>query len=290
MLKDIIVDLIKDTWLMLPLLYVSYLIIEHFERKETDDSWFFGLQKYGPLIGAAIGLIPQCGFSIVGTLLFLNNNITIGTLLSIYIATSDEMIPVLIAHTSMYGDMFRILAIKFIVGVLVGYITDLIFPSKLLLFKDMEEEPEDEGEEYEEEPQGNSCPCCYTQYPIWISALLRSLKIYAFIVVVTFILNTLVALGGEKFLSNLLMSNTIFQPIIATLIGFIPNCVASVILTELYISKSISFASLTAGLISNAGLGIMCLIQYGATRKQLIRVVSILALTAITTGIILSII
>ncbi|MCF0114554.1 MAG: arsenic efflux protein [Erysipelotrichaceae bacterium] len=286
---DLVIDMFKDTLLMLPLLYVSYLVIEYFERKGTSDSFFFSLQKYGPLIGALIGIIPQCGFSIIGSILFLQNNITLGTLISIFIATSDEMIPVLIAHTNLYNSMLLILGIKIVVGMGVGYLVDMIFGKKIILFSEMEDEAEEEEENSDEE-QGTSCPCCYPQYPIYISALLRSLKVYAFIAVITLVLNMIVSFGGEVFLSNILLKGSIFQPIIATIIGFIPNCIASVILTELYVQQSISLASLVAGLISNAGLGVLCLIQYGASKDQLIKVISILFLTGSITGIIMSLI
>lgn len=287
---EIIVDVLKDTILMLPLLYVSYLVIEHFERKETDDSIFFSLQKYGPLIGSLLGIIPQCGFSIIGSILFLQNNITLGTLLSIFIATSDELIPVLIAHTNLYSSMLSILAIKIIVGMLVGYLVDAILGKKIILFSEMEDEVEEETEENTEEDPGNSCPCCYPQYPSYISAGIRALKVFGFILGVTFLLNIIVSFGGEHILSTVLLKGSIFQPIIATIIGFIPNCIASVILTELFIQNSISFASLVAGLISNAGLGILCLIQYGATKKQLTQVITILFASGAITGIILSLI
>ena len=175
---DILLDAIHDTWTMLPLLYITYIILEIFERKNTqDDRLFFGLQKLGPILGALVGLIPQCGFSILAAMLFVQNNITLGTLVSVMIATSDEAIPILISNPKLYSSLLGILGLKLIIAILVGLFTDhvLFRHQKILHFEDMDDEDEDmDDEEYEEESSGSGCPCCYPEYPIWLSALLRS--------------------------------------------------------------------------------------------------------------------
>lgn len=280
----------EDTWLMLPLLFLSYLVIEHFERKGSDDDKVFrSLQKYGPLVGAFIGVIPQCGFSIIAAMLFLNRNITLGTLIAVFIATSDEAIPILLANPSLYNSMFYIIVIKILLAIVVGYVVDkIIYPKqKLILFADMEEE---EDFEDEEEEGGNACPCCYIQYPLPVSALLRSLKIYVFLFVTTFVLTFMIESIGEETLSALLLQNSIFQPIIASLFGFIPNCAASVVLTQLYVAKQVSFASLISGLVTNAGMGLVVLIRYQAQKRDLVRVFTILLVSAISIGIVLQIV
>ena len=115
----------EDIWVMIPLLYLAYLVIEYFERRESnDDKLFFQLQKYGPLVGSLVGIVPQCGFSIIAAMLYMNRNITLGTLLSVFIATSDEAIPILLANPSVYSSIFGILALKVIVGIVVGYVVD----------------------------------------------------------------------------------------------------------------------------------------------------------------------
>ena len=120
---DIILDTIHDTWAMLPLLYVTYCVLEVFERKNTqDDKLFFGLQRLGPILGALVGLIPQCGFSILAAMLFVQNNITLGTLVSVMIATSDEAIPILISNPKMYSSLLGILGLKLVIAIIVGSI------------------------------------------------------------------------------------------------------------------------------------------------------------------------
>ena len=211
---DIILDTIHDTWAMLPLLYITYCILEVFERKNTqDDKLFFGLQRLGPILGALVGLIPQCGFSILAAMLFVQNNITLGTLVSVMIATSDEAIPILISNPKMYSSLLGILGLKLVIAIVVGLFTDhvLFRNQKILRFEDMEEEDYDDEEYEEEESSGSSCPCCYPEYPLWISALLRSLKIYVFIFITSFVLTLLMELIGEKTLSMILLHTTLYS-------------------------------------------------------------------------------
>lgn len=283
---DTVLDTIHDTGAMLPLLYITYIVLEIFERKNTqDDRLFFGLQKLGPILGAFVGLIPQCGFSILAAMLFVQNNITLGTLISVMIATSDEAIPILISNPKMYSSLLGILGFKLAIAILVGLFTDhvLFRHQKILHFEDMEEE-DDDDEEYEEET-GSSCPCCYPEYPMWISALLRSLKIYVFIFITSFVLTLLMQWIGDETLSTILLHNNLFQPIIAALFGFIPNCAATVVLTQLYTAGELSFGSLLAGLITNAGLGLIVMIRYEARKRDIFRVISILFVTGVLIGI-----
>lgn len=275
---------LHDVWMMIPLLYISYLVIEYFERRENNDDFLFRkLQQYGPFVGAIVGIFPQCGFSILAAMLYLNRNITLGTLLSVFIATSDEAIPVLIANPELYTSIGKILVIKIFVAMVVGYIVDkIVYPKqKLVMFSDEVIEDDEEG--------GTACPCCYVEYPMWISALLRTLKIFGFILITTFILNILVHEISEETLSKVLLTNSIWQPILASFFGLIPNCVASVVLTQLYVANQVSFASLIAGLITNAGLGIVVLIRYGNNKKQTLKVIGWLVITAWIVGIVLSI-
>ena len=284
---DTILDTIHDTGAMLPLLYITYIVLEFFERKNTqDDRLFFGLQKLGPILGAFVGLIPQCGFSILAAMLFVQNNITLGTLISVMIATSDEAIPILISNPKMYTSLLGILGLKFIIAILVGLFTDhvLFRHQKILHFEDMEEE-DDADEEYEEEESGSSCPCCYPEYPMWLSALLRSLKIYIFIFITSFVLTLLMQWIGDNTLSTILLHDNLFQPIIAALFGFIPNCAATVVLTQLFTAGELSFGSLLAGLVTNAGLGLIVMIRYEARKRDIFRVVSILFVTGVLVGI-----
>lgn len=278
----------EDTWAMLPLLFIAYLIIERVERRQTDDSpLFFALQKYGPLVGALIGLIPQCGFSILAGMLFMQNNITLGTMLAVFIATSDEAVPIMLSHPDLYGSLAVILVLKFITAVIVGYAVDAIFGRKIIRFEDMPEEEEEEEFQEDDEASMGSCPCCYPDLPIWKSALLRTLKIYAWVFGVTVIFTALVHWIGEEALGKVLLTGSAWQPFAASLFGFIPNCAATVVLTELYTLGKLSFGSLFGGLVTNAGLGPLVLIQFHASKKSILRVFGILLLTGTAAGMLL---
>lgn len=296
MIIDILKDTIHDTWLMLPLLYITYCILEVFERRQsdaTDEKIFFALQRVGPIIGALVGLIPQCGFSVLAAMLFLQRNITLGTLIAVMIATSDEAIPILLSKPELYGTLVFLLISKFIFAVIVGYIVDFILgkKQKIIRFEDMEEEDEDiDDEEYtEEESQSASsgCGCCYPDLPLPVSAFYRTIRIFIFLFITSLILTTIFECFGEDSLKTILLNNNIFQPVLSSIFGFIPNCAATVVLAELFSTGNISLGSLFAGLCTNSGLALLLLIRYGERKKYLFRIIIILLISASLIGILM---
>lgn len=288
---ELILDTIHDTWLMLPLLYITYCILEVFERRQSDESdekIFFALQRIGPFIGALIGLIPQCGFSVLAAMLFLQRNITLGTLVAVMIATSDEAVPILLSNPELYRTLGFLLLAKFIVALIVGYLVDFLFRNrqKIIRFEDMEEEEYDEEEESEEtQSSQGGCSCCYPDLPLPVSALYRTIRIFIFLFITTFMLGAIMKVCGPDTLKHILLSNSFFQPVLAALVGFIPNCAATVILAQLYATGSISLGSLFAGLCTNSGLALLLLIRYGERKRYLARVIGILFITATIVGI-----
>lgn len=268
---DMLKETIQDTALMLPILFITYICIEYYEANATNQKDIFTkLQRFAPILGAMLGTIPQCGFSIIASMLFLERKITLGTLLSVFIATSDEALPILLTTPSMFPSLFAIIVGKIILAIFVGYIVDYFYQPNyqgVATVFDNEEE-----------------------HSIIISALIRTLKIYAFIFIISFLLNLLIESIGQDTLAKLLWSNSIFQPILAALFGFIPNCIASVLLSQLYIAGSVSFASLFAGLTTNAGLGLLILYRYHLDKKILLLVISILFISAIIVGTILTLV
>lgn len=277
---------LEDTWMMFPFLLITYMILEVFERRNNnrDEKIFFGLQKYGPLVGAIVGLLPQCGFSILAAMLFVQRNVTLGSLLAVMIATSDEAIPILLSNPSLYSTLGLLLVLKFVIAVVIGYFVDHVLyrHQKVVYFEDMEEEPEQE--DFEEEQDGSACPCCYPEYPIYISALIRSLKIFVFIFATSFVLTLLIEWIGEENLSTILLSKSFLQPILAAIFGFIPNCAATVVLSQLYMTGQLQFGSLLAGLITNAGLGLVVLIRYNENKKMVFLIIAILLIVAVLFG------
>lgn len=259
---EILIDTIKDTYLIIPILFIMYLCLEYLEHKNEKKSYDHYLSQYGPIFGALLGIIPQCGFGVLASLLFIENKITLGTLISVFIATSDEAIPLLITNPSMYSSLIYMIAFKFILAIVVGYIVDMIFKK----------------EHYH---QGYKDKHHDHEHSIVVEAIVRTLKIYSFIFIVNFALSWMIETLGEERLSYILMDNSIMQPVISSLFGFIPNCAASVILTQLYMNQALSFASLLGGLITNAGLGILALIQHKVDIKVILKICSILLITSL---------
>lgn len=283
---DTLFDALNDTWAMIPLMFIAYLIIEHFERKPSnDDSMFWNLQKYGPLFGALLGLLPQCGFAILAAMLFVQKNITLGTMIAVFIACSDEAVPVLISEPQLLPSLAVLLICKFVIAVVAGWIIDhVIFPhQKIRWFSDMPDEEEVEEEEDDGEDMA-ACPCCYPQYPIWLSAFLRTIKIYIYVFLTAFVLTLILNFIPESQLESVLLTGTFWQPLVAALFGFIPNCAATVVLCQLYSAGALSFASLLAGLVTNAGMGLVVLFQYSEKKSVLLKVMGLLLGAALISG------
>lgn len=264
---DIIIDTIKDTYTMIPILFIMYVFLEYIEQKENNHYQKY-LITYGPLLGALLGIIPQCGFGVIASLLFLEKKITLGTLISVFIATSDEAIPVLLTYPQLYSSLIAILCIKMIAGMIIGYLVDYLFPHIHFTFHQSNEKHDH-------------------HHSIPLEALIRALKIYAFIFITNVLLSLLIETIGEQQLSNILLQKSILQPAMSALFGFIPNCASSVILTQLYIKNILSFSSLIAGLITNAGLGLLILIKHRLDSKTLCLICFILFISAITVNLII---
>lgn len=283
---DTLFDSLNDTWAMIPLMFIAYLIIEHFERKPSkDDSMFWNLQKYGPLFGALLGLLPQCGFAILAAMLFVQKNITLGTMIAVFVACSDEAIPVLLSEPQLFSSLMVLLVCKFVIAVVFGWVIDhILFPhQKIRWFSEMPEEEEDEEMQDDDEDLA-ACPCCYPQYPIWLSAFLRTLKIYVYVFLTAFVLTLILNFIPESQLQAVLLTGTWWQPLVSALFGFIPNCAATVVLCQLFAAGTLSFASLLAGLITNAGMGLVVLFQYSEKKTVLFKVMGLLLGIALIAG------
>ena len=270
---------LKDMFPMLPFLFLTYLLMEFIEHKNNDrfEKILINARKLGPIIGSLLGIIPQCGFSVIASGLYMNKSITLGTLLSVFIATSDEAIPILISRPEQLSTLTAIIIIKIILGIVVGYIVDFLINQHHL--KD-NHSLHDIHEECEEEKHGHG---------IVYLAFIHTVKIFIFIFVVNLLLTYFIEVVGEDTLSYILVNGSFLQPILAAITGFIPNCASSVILSQLYLDHVLSFGALTAGLITSAGLGLLVLLKMYDNKKDILRIVGILFAVASLTGIILQI-
>ena len=278
-------DAICDSAHLLPFLFVIFVFIELFERfyshKIKDLS--NGSKKFGPLIGAVLAGLPQCGFSVIATPLYINKVITRGTLIAIYISTSDEAIPILLSNPKQISVVLPLLLIKIAFGIFAGYLVDLLLPQKEELSENTHiEDVDDIG-------------CCshhvthFRKRELFYHPLKHTFNIFIMILVISLGLNFCFDAFGNDVLNKLLLNNSIFQPVIAAVIGLIPNCAVSVLITMLYIGGVLSFASVIAGLSSGAGLGLIVLLKRNPNFKDSLKIIGILLCFSILIGIILSI-
>ena len=274
-LKDTVIDSIK----LLPFLFIAYLIMEYIEHKISEKSKekIKKSGKFGPAIGSLFGIFPQCGFSVVATNLYAARIITLGTLIAVYLSTSDEMLPILISKAVPINIIIGILAVKFVIGMIYGFLIDL-FLRTLKKGKVQEEKIVDLCEEEH----------CHCENGIVKSALKHTINVFIYIFILTLIINIIVGFVGEDTLKNFMTQTSIFEPIIASLIGLIPNCASSVIITELYLSGIISFGSLIAGLLVGAGAGLLMLFRINKNVKENIKIVTLLFFLGAVTGIIIN--
>lgn len=278
-MKEVIFDALLDTIKLIPFLFIAFLIIEIIEHKISNKSKkvITKSKKYGPVLGALLGALPQCGFSVMATNLYVTRIISLGTLISIYLSTSDEMLPILISEKAPFNLIFKIILIKVLLGIIYGILIDILFNR---IFRRKEKE---NFEICDKEH-------CHCEEHILLSALKHTIKIAIFILATTFIINIFFHFVGEEYLSKILLKNTILGPLITCLIGLVPNCGASVIITELYLNNSISLAALISGLLSSSGTALLVLFKSNKNIKENIFILSLLYLIGVFTGIILELI
>ncbi len=269
-----------DTIKLLPFLFIAYLVMEYIEHKISNKAKekIKKSGKFGPAIGSFLGIFPQCGFSVAATNFYATRIITLGTLIAVYLSTSDEMLPILISNAVPANIIITILAIKFAIGMIYGFIIDLI-----INIKNKNKNPEEKIMDLCEEEH------CHCENGIVKSAIKHTINVYIYIFILTFLITLIVEIVGEDTLKEVIQSASIFEPIIASLIGLIPNCASSVIITELYLSEIISFGSLIAGLLVNAGTGLLMLFRINKNIKENVLIVILLFALGAITGIIMNI-
>ncbi len=274
-LAEWIADAIADSLIILPFLFVIFVFIELFEHYYSDKVKRFVRysEASGPVLGSLVSIIPQCGFSVIASTLFVRRYISMGTLIAIYLATSDEALPVLIAHPDKYKYIIPVIAIKLLVAIPAGYLIDKIYKPVLRDVKAPEKSEE-----------GAECVGRPSKREVAWHSLKHTFEIFIFILIITLILNFI--FDGNKivdFYQNGVLTLKYVQPIITAFIGLIPNCAVSVAITVLMLKGTITFGAAMAGLLSNGGLGLLVLLRGGRLKNNL-RIVIILLLISIICG------
>ena len=263
-----------DSLKILPFLFITFIIIELLEHRYNNKVMCLVKKsgKYGPVIGSALGIIPQCGFSVVATNLYVTRVISIGTLFSIYLSTSDEMLPILLGKNVDFSIILMILGIKFVTGICFGFIIDYFFVNKrnkvLLNYDFCEEE---------------HCDC---EHGILKSSIKHTIKIFIFLLIASFFVNVLFEYTNDNFLSKIFMKNSIFGSFVGSLIGLIPNCGASVVLTDLFVKGAISIGTLISGLLTGSGVAILILCKSNKNIKENINILILLYSIGVFVGMI----
>ena len=275
---DVIIDTIIDSIKLIPFLFVAFLIIELFEHKfdEKIKNIILKTRKIGPVIGSMFGIIPQCGFSVLATNFYITRVISIGTLVSIYLSTSDEMLPIMLSEGVKGSTIFGILLIKFICGIIFGFIIDTLVRIKNNKIKYNYHLCEEDH-----------CDC---EHGIFKSVLKHTLNTITFIFLISLILNTMFQYIGEDLISKIFMKNNIFGPFIGAIIGLIPNCGASVIITELFLKGAINLGTCIAGLLTGSGVALLLLIRSNKNIKENVFIISTLYLIGVLVGIFIELI
>ena len=274
-IEDTLVDAIK----LIPFLFIAYLIMEYIEHKTSQKSreTIKKSGKFGPLIGSFLGIFPQCGFSVVATNFYAGRVITLGTLISVYLTTSDEMIPIMISEAVPLWTILKILFVKLVIGIVAGFVIDFVL--RLI----------NKNKKIEEENIVDLCEHdhCHCEKGILKSSIHHTLSIFVFILIVTFIINTAIYFIGEENISNILLNKPIFGPIVSSLIGLIPNCASSVIITNMYLKNVINVGTMIAGLLVNAGVGLVVLFKTNKKIKENIAIICLLYIVGVISGIVL---
>lgn len=280
---DVFIDSLLDSLKIVLVVFIFNIIFSFFESKLS--SLLEKNKKLSPILGALFGVIPQCGFSVVASDLYLKKHISIGTIIAIFIACNDEALPILFTATDKILQVIVIILSKFILGFIIGYLVDLIFSNNKKEVKDHYKDCHHEKEIHH--------GCCHHEidnekesglHSHLLHPLIHSLKIFVYIFIINMVFASLIYFIGEDNIILFLTKNRYLSPLLATLIGLIPNCASSVLIANLFVLDALPFGACLAGLIVNAGLGTIYLLKDKNHRKDTIIILSVLISTGLIFG------
>ncbi len=326
LLQHVIEHTLEHSISIVPFLLLTYLAMEYIEHKAEDkvQSAIKKAGSFGPVVGAVLGAVPQCGFSTAASNFYAGRVITLGTLMAIYLSTSDEMLPILLSNQVGAAVIFKLLGIKIVIGMAAGLLIDAVMRGrhkKVLegsgnCKQDAHDHHSHDHHEHEhvhdhehhshghdhdhnhhshEDHHHNNTPIhelceqenCHCERGIFVSAVIHTVKIFLYILVITFVLNLVIELVGEETLTGLLMNRPVLGPLLAGVVGLIPNCASSVVITQLFLSGTLGLGSMMAGLLVNAGVGVLVLFRVNRHRKENLTIVGMLYVIGVIAGIVL---
>lgn len=289
MIIDVCLDALLDTVKLVPFLFATYLLMEYLEHKtkETSKKIIKKAGRFGPLIGGTAGAFPQCGFSAAAASFYAGGVISVGTLLAIFLSTSDEMLPIFLSEAVPASVILKIVGLKAAIGAASGFLIDILWKTGSKKRKIYDEHHHKHREHHEKDIhdlcEKQHCHC--EEGSILKSAFLHTMQIVVFIFLVSAAIGFLVEIIGQDNLGAIISSKPVFGVMLAALIGMIPNCAASVIITQLYLGGILGAGQMIAGLLAGAGVGILVLCKTNKGAKENLGIISILYATSVIWGI-----
>ena len=281
LILDALKDTLKDTASLLPFLFLTYIVMEWLERKTEDSSveMLSHIGKLGPVVGSAVGVIPQCGFSAAAASLFSGGVISVGTLLAVFLSTSDEMVPIFISYAVSPSVIGKIILAKFIIALITGLAADAMVRLIHYTFRT--------HKHIHDLCEQDNCGCEEEEGGIIHSALVHTAKITVFIFIISFVIAMLVELIGTHDIAAFLTGIPVIGTLVTGLIGLIPNCAASVVITQLYLEGLITSGQMMTGLLVGAGVGILVLARTNRHRAENLRVIAALYGVGVAWGLVI---
>lgn len=271
----------SDSLKILPFLFITYVLMEYLEKRtgEKTNLWLEKAGKAGPVVGGILGVIPQCGMSTVASNLYAGKIISMGTLIAIYLSTSDEMLPIMISQSVEGTLIAKVLITKVAIAIIAGLLVDFIY-HKL------------KKEEHQEMKIHDFCEHehCHCEDGVLKSAVRHTIQIFLFVFLITLVLNIGIEVIGEEQIANFILNRPVLGPVLAGIIGLIPNCAASVVITQMFLDGLMSFGTMMAGLLVGAGVGILVLLRVNENRAESFKIIGILYLIGIFCGILLNLV
>ena len=279
MIVEILLDAVKDSVILIPFLFLTYLVLEAVEAHASEKmvSLVGSERWFDPILGALLGVVPECGFSAAAASLFSGAAVTIGTLVAVFLATSDEMLPIFISENVPVSFIVRVLAVKVAIAAIVGVALNLLFTRRHKSLENTEERIEELCE--------NSHCACTEHEGIVKPALIHTAEIVVFVLIVNLVLNTLVELGGEAVLEKLALGNPVLSCMVTALVGLIPNCAVSVAITELYLNGALSLSAMLSGLLTGSGVGMLVLFRTNRHGKENFMILGIVYVCGVLGGL-----
>ena len=277
---EVIEDTLIDGVKLIPFLFITYLFMEILEHKMNNNvrEKIAKAGKSGPVWGGILGVLPQCGFSTAAASLYSGGIITVGTLIAVFMSTSDEMLPILISRAVGAETIFKILAVKVVIAVISGFVAEYVY-TKIFLKKEREPDIHVVCEEEH----------CHCEDGTVVSALKHTMKIAIYIILISFILNVITHFWGIENVKSLFSAVPVLEHMLSALIGLIPNCASSVVITEFYLDGVIGAGAMMAGLLVNAGVGMLVLFRLNRHVKQNFSIVGVMYLLGVFWGVLIQI-